>query len=145
MSDLDAAIHFYRDLLGFVLIVRRMVDPELAPALSGLPDAEIEIAFLDLPGSDQDLGSHDLELLYYHRPVLPGGASFVSVPGAPHLAIVVDDALTAYDELRAAGVEFISPPNLLTTGPRAGARLCYFRGPDSIVHELFQPPSVRPA
>ncbi len=75
VSDLDAAIHFYRDLLGFELIVRRMVDPELATALSGLPDAEIEIAFLDLPGSDQDLGSHDLELVHYHRPVVMGGAS----------------------------------------------------------------------
>lgn len=64
----------------------------------------------------------------------------MSQPGAAHLAIVVDDAAAAYDELRAAGVEFVSPPNLVASGVRAGARMCYFRGPDGLTHELFQPP-----
>jgi catechol 2,3-dioxygenase-like lactoylglutathione lyase family enzyme len=142
VSDLDAAIHFYRDLLGFELVARRMVDPELAPALSGIPEATIEIAFLDLPGSEQRDGSHDLELVHYHRPVEAGAAGYVSTPGSPHLAIVVDDALAAHAELAAAGVVFVSPPNLVASGPRAGAYLCYFRGPDAIVHELFQPPPI---
>lgn len=140
VSDLDAAIHFYRDLLGFELIARRMVDPDLAVALSGIADAEIEIAFLDVPGAEQRDGSHDLELVHYHRPVETGASGYVSRPGSAHLAIVVDDAAAAYDELRAAGVEFVSPPNLVAAGVRAGARMCYFRGPDGLTHELFQPP-----
>lgn len=144
VSDLDGAIHFYRDLLGFELVARRMVDPELAPALSGIPDAAIEIAFLDLPGSEQRDGSHDLELVHYHQPIEVGAAGYVSRPGSPHLAIVVDDAAAAHAELTAAGVGFVSPPNVIASGPRTGGRLCYFRGPDGIVHELFQPPPTDP-
>lgn len=140
VSDLDDAVRFYRDLLGFELSVRRMVDPALAPALSGIPDAEIEIAFLDVPGSELPGGGHHLELVHYHHPIRSGAASHVSVPGAPHLAIVVEDAAAAYDELRAAGVEFVSAPNRITSGPRAGASLCYFLGPDRIVHELVELP-----
>jgi catechol 2,3-dioxygenase-like lactoylglutathione lyase family enzyme len=144
VSDLDAAIHFYRDLLGFELVARRMVDAELAVALSGIADAEIEVAFLDLPGGEQRDGSHDLELVHYHRPLEAGAAGYVSRPGAAHLAIVVDDAVAAHAELSAAGVAFVSPPNLVASGARAGARMCYFRGPDGLVHELFQPPDTGP-
>jgi catechol 2,3-dioxygenase-like lactoylglutathione lyase family enzyme len=75
VTDLDEAIRFYRDLLGFELAARRFVDPLLAPALSGIPDAEIEIAFLDLPGAEHRGGGHDLELVQYHRPVTAGAAS----------------------------------------------------------------------
>jgi hypothetical protein len=64
----------------------------------------------------------------------------VSRPGAAHPEIVVDDAVAAHAELSAAGFAFVSPPNLVASGARAGARMCYFRGPDGLVHELYQPP-----
>jgi catechol 2,3-dioxygenase-like lactoylglutathione lyase family enzyme len=144
VSDLDAAIEFYRDLLGFEVVVRRMVDEALAPALSGYPDARIEIAFLDLPGQPRRAGSHDLELVRYHRPRPDGTARPVAEPGSAHMAIVVEDALAAYEELRAAGVEFVSPPNEITAGGNAGGRICYFHGPGGVTLEMFQPPPSSP-
>jgi catechol 2,3-dioxygenase-like lactoylglutathione lyase family enzyme len=145
VGDLDAAIEFYRDLLGFKVVVRRMVDEELAQTLSGYPDARIEIAFLDLPGQPRRVGSHDLELVRYHQPRPDGAARPVAEPGSAHLAIVVEDALAAYDELRAAGVEFVSPPNDIRAGGNAGGRICYFHGPGGVTLEMFQPPRPWPA
>ncbi len=143
VADLDEAIRFYRDLLGFELVNRRMVAAALGAALSGHPDAQIEVAFLDLPGQPRLDGSHDLELVEYHRPRPGGEAPPVAEPGSAHLAIIVKDATIAFSELRAAGVDFVSPPNDITEGVNAGGRLCYFRGPGGVTLEMFEPPPRR--
>jgi hypothetical protein len=43
-------------------------------------------------------------------------------------------------KLVAAGVQFFSPPNLITAGVNAGGFTCYFHDPDKIVLEILQPP-----
>jgi catechol 2,3-dioxygenase-like lactoylglutathione lyase family enzyme len=139
VSDLDASIAFY-ELLGFETTERRMVAPAVAPALTGYPDAEIEIAFLDLGSQPRGPRSHDLELVKYHAPAIAGRALPTPAPGAAHLAIVVDDIAAMAARLDAAGADVVSPPVHLTAGANAGGFVCYVRGPDGITHELFQPP-----
>ena len=134
VSDLDASLRFYRDLLGLAVRSRDLVDAEYIGTIVGCPGVAIDRAFLDIPGSD-----HFLELLEYRnadgRPVDPATTN----PGTAHLCLTVADLEGLYDRLRAAGVEFVSPPVTPTEGPNVGASALYVLDPDGIRIELLQP------
>ncbi len=143
VSDLDAAIAFYRDLLGFELVHRQTQDNEYTRRLVGYPDAVLEVAQLAAPGEPRGLSTHDLELVRYHAPDGRPSNREIRDPGQAHLAIAVDDAAATYERLRAAGVQFVTPPNEITAGVNLGGKACYFWGPDDIVHELLEAPAER--
>lgn len=135
VSDMDASLAFYRDLLGLELRARDTVGAEYLGTLVGYPGVEIERAFLDIPGS-----AHFLELLEYRnverRPVDPATAN----PGTAHICLTVSDLEDLHRRLRAAGVEFVSPPVRPTTGPNVGGAALYMLDPDGIRIELLQVP-----
>ena len=143
VSDLDAAIAFYRDLLGFELVHRQTQDNAYTRRLVGYPDAVLEVAQLAAPGEPRGLSTHDLELVRYHAPDGRRSEREIRDPGQAHLAIAVADADATYDRLVAAGIRFVTPPNEITAGINSGGKACYFFGPDDIVHELLQPPAER--
>jgi len=143
VSDLDAAVAFYRDLLGFVVVRRSRNDSEYVRRLVGYPDAVLDIAQLAAPGPRTGLADHDLELVAYLTPAGRVAPREIRDPGASHLAIAVDDADATYERFRAAGVSFVAAPNEITTGANIGGKGCYFRGPDDITHELVEPPWAR--
>lgn len=143
VSDLDAAIVFYRDLLGFTFVHRQVQDNEYTRRLVGYPDARIEVAQFAVPGERRGLSTHDLELVHYLEPKGRRSEAEIRNPGEGHLAIAVDDADAWYERLSAAGIRFFSPPNEITAGVNTGGKACYFHGPDDIVHELLQPPVAR--
>ena len=58
VTDLDRAIGFFRDLLGFEVLSRAPRDPALIGRMTGLPQPEVEIAYLQGPG-------HRVELIRY--------------------------------------------------------------------------------
>ena len=141
VSDLDAAVAFYCELLDFTVIRRARNDSEYIRGLVGYRDAVLEIAQLAAPGPRTGLADHDLELVRY---VVPSGRRVadpeIRHPGEAHLAIAVDDLDVTYARLRDAGIAFFSTPNDITTGANKGGKACYCLGPDAIVHELVQPP-----
>ena len=143
VSDLDAAIVFYRDVLGFTFVHRQVQDNDYTRRLVGYPDARIEVAQFAVPGERRGLSTHDLELVKYEVPEGRRATPEICNPGEGHLAIAVDDADAWYERLSAAGIRFFSPPNEITAGANAGGKCCYFHGPDDIVHELLQPPAAR--
>lgn len=143
VSDLEGAIAFYRDLLGWDLVHRQVQHNEYTARLVGYPGAHLEVAQLAAPGQPRGLSTHDLELVRY---VFPEGETRhieIKDPGEAHLAIAVADADAMWRRLTAAGIEFFSPPNDITAGVNKGGKCCYFRGPEGIVHELVQPPAHR--
>lgn len=143
VSDLDEAIAFYRDLLGFTLVHRQVQDNDYTRQLVGYPDAVLEVAQLAIPGQPRGLSTHDLELVCYRSPAGRAWDAEIRDPGQAHLAIAVGDADAVHARLVAAGVRFVTPPNAITAGVNAGGKACYFFGPDGIVHELLQPPPER--
>lgn len=143
VSDIERSIAFYRDVLGFELILRQVQQNAYTSRLVGYEDAHLEVAQFAVPGEPRGLSTHDLELVEYVSPRGRRGEAEIRNPGEGHLALCVDDADAEYARLRSLGVEFVSPPNRVEAGVNLGGKVCYFRDPDRIVLELVQPPAAR--
>ena len=57
VSDMDAALRFYRDLLGLEVESRRELEGAYAGSIVGLEIDSIEAVFLTVPGSDARAGA----------------------------------------------------------------------------------------
>jgi catechol 2,3-dioxygenase-like lactoylglutathione lyase family enzyme len=118
VADVDASAAWYRDRLG----------AELEAAYDDPPYATLTLAAARLSLAEQ---GHDAE----DRPgvtlVAPEDRSRLQVV----LVLVVGDCRAAYDELRAAGVQFLAEPY---SPPWGGAR-CFAVDPDGYLVELEEP------
>lgn len=140
VSDLDAAVRFYTEVLGLELVHRQHQNNAYTRKLVGFDDADLLIAQLRVPGSGNRASSHDLELVQYLSPAGTTRPVRICDPGAPHLALAVADVDAEYSRMTGMGVRFFSEPNRITEGVNRGGATVYFEGPDRIVHELVQPP-----
>ena len=106
--------------------------------MTGLPDAEVEYA-------DVELGGRTLELLQYHV-VAPRGTAPARPerPGSLHIALEVEDAATVHDRLVGAGFAPFSAPQLLEDDGTdwAGSLVFYVRDPDGALLEIVQRSAV---
>jgi len=129
VSNLDRSVAFYRDLMNMKLESTYEMAGEVLEEATGFPGAHIEVAILSSHG-------HLLKLTQYLSP--EGRKNFearVCDVGASHLAIRVDSVQEAYDELRAKGVKFMSPPvQPYPENPRIV--FTYMLDPDGMVVEL---------
>jgi catechol 2,3-dioxygenase-like lactoylglutathione lyase family enzyme len=118
VADVDASAAWYRDRLG----------AELEAAYDDPPYATLTLAAARLSLAEQ---GHDAE----DRP----GVTLVAPEDRSRLQVVlvleVGDCRAAYDELRAAGVQFLAEPY---SPPWGGAR-CFAVDPDGYLVELEEP------
>jgi lactoylglutathione lyase len=135
VENLDRSVAFYRDLLGLTLVTTWVRDEPWIREIVGYPEAIINVAILQLPGSDMFL-----EVLEYQNvertPIDTSNAN----PGTAHLAFYADDVQALYERLVAAGVPSVSAPVEPLTGPNRGGRTVYVLDPDGIRVELMQTP-----
>ena len=111
VRDLDAALRFYRDLLGLEEIRRKDV-----------PQARYTLVFLAAPGQ-RDVA--ELELTFNWDPEDYGGARNFG-----HLAYQVDDIYAVCQRFQDAGVVVNRPPR--------DGHMAFVRSPDGISIELLQ-------
>ncbi len=134
VSDLDASLKFYRDLLGLELI--RVSERSNIPAYNqilGYEDVKLKIALLRHP-----VNEFLLELIQYVNPPSAPREAANHFVGASHVAYEVDDVDAHYESLRAAGYTSINPPaDVIRDGERV-ARAMYALDPDGISIEMFQ-------
>ena len=133
VADLDRALAFYRDLLGFEEIWRRVVTEKYIGTLVGYTGLELHQALLRIPGTN-----HSLELLDYRNVARTPVDTRTANPGTAHICLIVRDLPRLYRRLVDAGVEFISPPISPTVGPNTGRLVAYMCDPDGIRVELLQ-------
>ena len=131
VSDLDASLAFYRDVVGFEVNVRTRVAGEWFDTLTRNEGADIEIAMLRL-------ADFTLQLVQYHA---SGGATLPLAHhnvGNPHLCIEVDDVDARHDEIARTG-RYDPTPIVDIMG--TGIRSFYVHDPDGVPVELLQPRS----
>lgn len=139
--DLDKCVHFYRDLLGMTL-------DRISPLAPGWEPFETVVGLRNVSGhvAQFNLGNMNLEVFCYREPKPKAGERRPACDaGIRHIAFDVKDIDAEYERLKAAGVDFISPPQHLAPGKCTS---CYLYDPDGNIVELqerFEGSPMRPA
>lgn len=140
VSNLERSIDFYAGTLGLEMATEPSPvfdDPELGRAL-GVHGAALRVVTFNV-------GGDILELLEYSAPPSPIDAPMPqNALGSHHVAFQVDDIQATYEQLRAKGVRFHTPPQAIDDGVLAGWRWVYFTDPDGITLELVEIAYTRP-
>lgn len=136
VSDLDRAVGFYRDLLGFELTSRAGRDPDVIAHVTGVAGAEVDIAYLSGHG-------HTVELIEYKA---PDDRKLVDCrpcdTGFAHLAFDVKGLQSLVAAAAKYGFRPLGPPlTNRTGGPNQGMTVVYMRDGDGVTIELIEPPS----
>ena len=128
VTDLDASLAFYCEVVGFELGLRTRAAGAWFDALTRNQGADIEIAMLRLD-------DFTLQLVQYHA---SGGATLAlghHHVGNPHLCIEVDDVDARHESISASGRHDPTPiVDIMDTGIRS----FYVHDPDGVPVELLQ-------
>src|SRR5215469_12102532 len=140
VQDLDRTLRFYRDLLGFKVVIADTAgmtdDPKLAVALGVKERVKMRWALIRL-GDDDDAPFLDVEQWLVPEAV-SGSYPSCNHIGICRIALQVTDIDKTYNDLKAKGVRFLSPPQTLSIPDIDSFKLCCLRDPDGIVLELVQ-------
>ncbi|TQB74289.1 hypothetical protein MPDQ_005012 [Monascus purpureus] len=137
VRSLPRAINLFRDILNLPVQESNHFCPPIS-TIVGHPKAEVEIAFVELPGG------HLVKLLEYSSP--PANERQVLKPrpwdvGNWHLCLVVESMERTAQALEAAGTGWVrmAPPQKLDKGPSSGMMMLYMRNEeDGLTLELFE-------
>lgn len=138
VTDLDRAIGFFRDLLGFELLSRAPRDPALLGRMTGLPAPQVEIAHLQGPG-------YRVELIRYATDGIRGFEQpRVYDDGAAHIALDVGEVEAAVAAAAAHGLTPVGEIITIDAGPNRGRKVVYLESDYGLLIELIGPlPSAR--
>lgn len=130
VNDLDAALHFWCDVMGFTVAKRMDESGPFIDAMMGLKDVRVTTAKLTAPDGRM------LELLRFHsHPDRPQWDGKPYSTGFTHIALTVDDLDALMPRLEKAGVSFPAPPQ---SSPDGYAKVTYARGPEGVLIELVE-------
>jgi catechol 2,3-dioxygenase-like lactoylglutathione lyase family enzyme len=130
VADLDRALHFWRDLLGFRVVKQMEESGAHIDAMMGLKDVRVTTVKLAAP--DNKL----IELLRFHsHPDRPSWAGAPNSTGLTHIAMTVADLEGTCRKLADAGVKFFAPPQ---RSPDGSVKVTYCQGPEGVLLELVE-------
>lgn len=132
VSNLEKVIPFFRDMLGLEVTPIREIKGERISRIVQMPSAVLRICNVIAPDNG------NIELIEY---ISPAGEEIdlkTCNAGVGHVAFMVDNIQTMYQELTAKGVKFNSEPLWPPPGSGSGRAVCYLKGPDNLTFELMQ-------
>jgi catechol 2,3-dioxygenase-like lactoylglutathione lyase family enzyme len=130
VSDLDASLAFYRDLLGLEPLRELDESGPHLDAMLALEGVRVRTVKLRAPGGDTLV-----ELLHFAAPPAEPRVPRLAETGPTHLAFTVDDLDTLHARLVAAGVRFNAPPQ---ASPDGLAKVAFCLDPDGTPLELVE-------
>ncbi len=131
VGDMDRSVGFYRDLLGMEVWADFIEEGPFIQAVTDLPGAKVRM--VKLKAAD----GVSIELLQYlSHPQSPPPSWQACDVGCNHLALRVSDIDSLYEELKANGVPFHTPPP--TVSPDGYGKVTYCRDPEGVIVELVQ-------
>lgn len=134
VSDLDRSIALFTEVLGYELMNRAGRDPDMISRITGIPGADIEVAYVGRPNSV-------VELLCYRSPEDRGKIAGRNCDsGHTHLAFDVRGIEAVIETLRGRGFTPRSEPVVNPSGPNGGAKVVYLDDEDRLVLELIERP-----
>lgn len=130
VADLEKALHFWRDLLGFKVARQMEESGTHIDAMMGLKN--VRVTTVKLAASDGNI----IELLHFHsHPDQPAWTGTPYSTGFTHIALTVDNLDAVCHKLAEAGVTFSAPPQ---RSPDGYAKVTYGRGPEGVLLELVE-------
>lgn len=126
VTDLDEAVSFYRDTLGFDVIEEFTLDGSGIATAIDVADATGEFVHLDAGGTR-------VELIEYDPAGDDARADAINQIGATHLGFQVEDIDAFYEELP-ADAEPVSEPQQI----QLGIEILFFRDPDGNFIEVVE-------
>jgi len=138
VSNLERALAFWRDVLGFEFSHEAHQKGERPEQITGVTGADLKLAVLKTPTG------HKIELLEYFAPG-DRKKEFDLRPcdlGHVHVALIVDDLDAVLERIATSGWQTAGKPQTLTHGPNAGKRVVYVRDPDGTTIEFMQMPQA---
>jgi len=130
VSDMQASLRFYRDLLGMEVWADFKDDSQMVQDVTGVAGANLWM--IKLKAAD-GVSIELLQYLSHPQPVpLPRQACDV---GCNHVALQVDDLDALHEKLVAEGIEFNVAPTISSEG---FAKITYCRDPEGVLVELVE-------
>jgi catechol 2,3-dioxygenase-like lactoylglutathione lyase family enzyme len=134
VSDMDAALRFYRDGLGLEVAFDGESAIGTARRIWAIDPERVRVVFLRVPGSDTLVELFEFQGIERH-----GASARPCDYGAGHMCLFVEDLDALHARLVAAG--FRSRAGEVITiedGPHAGAKVAYLVDPDGYHVEAYQ-------
>lgn len=130
VKDLESALHFYRDLLGFKITKQKEETGDYISAVCGIKN--IKVTTVKLAADDGSL----IELLHFNQP-LSGKTKprNLNCLGFSHISCTVEDINSEFQRLSKAGVKFNSRPQ---KSPDGFALVAFCRDPEGNFMELVE-------
>lgn len=134
VSDIDAAVEFYTQAIGFKVARSFSVDAALASEIGLTDQKELNVEVLTL---GQGKGATQLKLMQVQGPSATQNSDFIhSTLGLSYLTIVVKDIDAAVNRLKSAGASPVAQPKQL---PGTELMLVLVKDPDGNFIELVAP------
>lgn len=130
VADLDRALHFWCDVLGFKVVKQMDESGPHIDAMMGLRDVRVTTVKLAAP--DGNL----IELLRFHsHPDQPRWNGTPHTTGFTHIALTVDNLAQLVQKLTQAGVSFPASPQ---HSPDGTVKVIYAQGLEGVLLELVE-------
>lgn len=140
VTDIDASLAFWRDVLGLSVLGRGVVEYDHLDRISGVGHTRIEWAELAIPSGTI------LELFRYLEPEGHPITFEPADPGSMHICLEVDGLDLLVGQIHQSGYATRSPqPVEIPFGDWKGFRDIYVTGPDGAIVELTEAPPKQPA
>ena len=129
VTDLEASLHFYRDLLGFHIAKQMEEAGDYIDNISSLRNVKVTTIKMAAPNGQM------IELLQYHSHQRGQKPREICDIGIAHIAFTVENLNSEHARLEDEGVPFNAPPQL---SPDGYAKVTFCRAPEGTLIELVE-------